>query len=133
MVRLHNLFILTALIIFCFFSSPAIGTTGSATYYNPPYTPSACFGRRDSGHMVAAASYMLYNRRAICGRRYKVTCLTAAYSKGRNPCKANNVVYVTVVDLCPGCQAQQLDLSREAFAPIAGLGAGRIKIYFQPV
>lgn len=59
--------------------------------------------------------------------------LTAAYSMGRNPCKANNVVYVTVVDLCPGCQAQQLDLSREAFASIAGLGVGRTKIDFQPV
>ncbi|KAL5553309.1 hypothetical protein UlMin_040710 [Ulmus minor] len=73
-----------------------------ATYYNPPDTPSACHGFKMADLMVAAASKKLYGNRSICGKTYKVKCLGADYKLGRNPCKANKEVIVTMVDLCPG-------------------------------
>jgi expansin (peptidoglycan-binding protein) len=41
------------------------------------------------------------------------------------------VVTVRIVDLCPGCHAGDLDLSREAFAQIANLSQGRVPITWQ--
>ncbi|KAI3709184.1 hypothetical protein L2E82_38943 [Cichorium intybus] len=48
------------------------------------------------------------------------------------PCTGRSVD-VTVVDLCPGCAANQVDLSREAFAVIANTDAGRINIEYNRI
>ncbi|GKD32829.1 EG45-like domain containing protein [Tanacetum coccineum] len=45
------------------------------------------------------------------------------------PCTCNSAD-VTVVDLCPECASNQIDLSQEAFAVIANGDAGRINIEY---
>ncbi|CAA0809682.1 Putative EG45-like domain containing protein 1 [Striga hermonthica] len=104
--------------------SMACAISGTATFYIPPYIPSACFGNVDQGTMIAAANRDLYNNGAACGQSYTVTCT------GAN-CR-NGAVTVRIVDLCPGCGPNQLDLSQEAFAIIADPNAGRIQIDYTP-
>lgn len=91
----------------------------------------ACLGKRNGGVLVAAACKESYGHRAVCGKKYRIKCLNADYRSSRNPCKANNEVVVTMVDYCPGCKRNQIDLSKHAFDSIAHLSAGRIKIDFQ--
>ncbi|WOL15196.1 EG45-like domain containing protein [Canna indica] len=105
-------------------ASSVAAETGEATFYTPPYVPSACYGFVDKGVMIAAASPAVYASGAACGRQYTVTCTGPA-----SACRGASVV-VTVVDLCPGCTGTSLDLSQEAFAIIADPNAGRINIEF---
>ncbi|XP_022972169.1 EG45-like domain containing protein isoform X2 [Cucurbita maxima] len=104
--------------------------TGTATFYTPPYVPSACFGLEEQGTMIAAASEGIYNNGASCGRMYRVTCTGPTNLGVPQPCTGNTVT-VKVVDLCPspGCQAT-IDLSQEAFSSIANPDAGKINIEF---
>ncbi|KAK9210761.1 hypothetical protein WN943_000134 [Citrus x changshan-huyou] len=46
---------------------------GTATYYTPPYIPSACYGFADQGVMIAAASEAIWNGGGACGQYYQVT------------------------------------------------------------
>ncbi|KAL3639755.1 endo-1,4-beta-glucanase [Castilleja foliolosa] len=108
--------------------SVALATPGTATFYNS-YVPSACYGSKDSGVMIAAASDPLWANGAICGKVFNVTC-TGPTNPVPHPCTGKSVV-VKIVDHCPGCGGT-LDLSREAFADIANPVAGIIKIdYYQ--
>ncbi|KAD4178034.1 hypothetical protein E3N88_28439 [Mikania micrantha] len=109
-------------------TSVAHAIAGQATFYTPPYVPSSCFGFEDRGNMILAANSVLFNNRVACGARYRVTCVSGTNAVPR-PCTGNSVD-VTVVDLCPGCAANQVDLSREAFAVIANTDAGRINIEY---
>ncbi|KAI3444104.1 hypothetical protein Pfo_000769 [Paulownia fortunei] len=103
--------------------SIASAIPGTATFYTT-YIPSACFGFQDQGTMIAAANPALYNNGAACGRSYRVRCTGANCRNGE--------VTVRIVDLCPGCGPNQLDLSREAFSIIADPNAGRIQIDYTP-
>ncbi|CAA7407593.1 unnamed protein product [Spirodela intermedia] len=106
----------------------ALAATGTATFYNPPYVPSACYGNQNKGVMIAAASDAIWGNRAACGRKYRVTC-TGRTNGGPWPCNGQSVV-VTIVDYCPpGCQGT-IDLSRKAFSTIANLDAGKIQIRY---
>jgi expansin (peptidoglycan-binding protein) len=85
------------------------------------------------GNMVAAASDSFWNNGAVCGRCYRVKCTGPAYSGSGNPCTGNSVV-VKIVDECAssdGCQST-IDLSKQAFAKIANLDAGEVKVTFNP-
>ncbi|CAA2968231.1 Hypothetical predicted protein [Olea europaea subsp. europaea] len=106
--------------------SMASAIPGTATFYTT-LVPSACYGFEDRGTMVAAANPSLYNNGAACGRRYRVRCTGPA-----NACTGNEVT-VTIVDLCPGCGNDQLDLSQQAFSVIANPDAGRIMIDYNQV
>ncbi|KAG8372458.1 hypothetical protein BUALT_Bualt12G0068300 [Buddleja alternifolia] len=97
---------------------------GTATFYTT-YIPSACYGFQDQGTMIAAANPSLFNNRAACGTSYRVRCTGSTNSV---PACRNGEVIVRIVDLCPGCGPNQLDLSREAFSRIANPDAGRIRI-----
>ncbi|KAM0013497.1 putative EG45-like domain containing protein, plant [Helianthus debilis subsp. tardiflorus] len=108
-------------------TSVAHAIAGQATFYTPPYTPSSCFGFEDRGVMILAANSVLFNNRAACGTRYRVTCTGRTNLGVLEPCTGQSVE-VTVVDLCPGCASDQIDLSQEAFAVIANPDAGRILI-----
>ncbi|KAJ6746247.1 EG45-LIKE DOMAIN CONTAINING PROTEIN 1-RELATED [Salix koriyanagi] len=55
--------------------SVAHAAQGNAVYYNPPYSPSSCFGNRNKGALVAGVSDALWNGGAACGRRYRVSCV----------------------------------------------------------
>ncbi|OMO89300.1 Barwin-related endoglucanase [Corchorus olitorius] len=85
---------------------------GTATFYTPPYTPSACYGYEDEGTMIAAASDEIWNNGAACGKMYQVK----------------------IVDYCPsaGCRST-IDLSQEVFASIADPDSGVINISYQQV
>ncbi|CAA7407588.1 unnamed protein product [Spirodela intermedia] len=105
----------------------ALAASGTATFYTPPYVPSACYGFQNRGVMIAAASDAIWDNRAACGRRYRVTCRGPTNQGVLQPCTGRSVD-VTIVDYCPaGCQGT-IDLSQEAFAAIANPDAGKILI-----
>ncbi|KAL6661244.1 hypothetical protein ACP70R_000628 [Stipagrostis hirtigluma subsp. patula] len=76
-----------------------------------------------------------WNSGAACGRCYRVRCPGAASGGGSgNPCTGGSVA-VKIVDECAssdGCQST-IDLSKQlAFAKIANLDAGEVKVTFNP-
>ncbi|PON73061.1 Expansin [Trema orientale] len=96
---------------------------------------SACYGYQRNGVMIAAASSVLWNNRAACGRRYKIRCIGAVnrgVSQDYQPCKGQSVV-VKIVDYCPRGCASTIDLSKEAFSTNANTAAGKIRIEYTPV
>ncbi|XP_062194831.1 EG45-like domain containing protein [Phragmites australis] len=113
-------------------ASLATAASGVATFYTE-YTPSACYGNANMSNMVAAASDSFWNNGAVCGRCYRVRCTGAAYGGSGNPCTGNSVT-VKIVDECAssdGCQST-IDLSKQAFAKIASVDAGEVKVTFNP-
>ncbi|KAJ4842136.1 EG45-like domain containing protein [Turnera subulata] len=106
-------------------------TDGTATYYTPPYTPSACYGYEDQGVMIAAASDAIWNNGAACGQSYAVTCTSGTNEGTPHPCWGSSTLTVKIVDHCPsGCRGT-IDLSQEAFASIADPNSGVINISYQ--
>jgi expansin (peptidoglycan-binding protein) len=88
--------------------------TGEATYYAADGTGSCGFPASPNDLMVAAMNKAQYAK-SLCGQ-----CVSVVGPKG--------TVKVRIVDLCPGCAKGDLDLSEQAFAKIAALSAGRVKI-----
>ncbi|XP_076921756.1 EG45-like domain containing protein [Bidens hawaiensis] len=113
-------------------TSVANAIAGQATFYTPPYIPSSCYGNQDRGVMIMAANSGLFNNRGACGNRYRVSCTGRTNLGVLQPC-TGRTVDVTVVDLCPGCASNQIDLSQEAFAVIANPDAGRINIDYNRI
>ncbi|KAL2481022.1 putative EG45-like domain containing protein 1 [Abeliophyllum distichum] len=111
--------------------SVATAIPGTATFYTT-YVPSSCYGFQDQGTLIAAANPALFNNREACGRRYRVRCTGATNGGVPQPCTGNEVT-VRIVDLCPGCGPNQLDLSQPAFSRIANPNAGRILIDYTRV
>jgi expansin (peptidoglycan-binding protein) len=93
---------------------------GHATYYYATGGGACSFDPSPSDLMVAAINASDYNNAAMCG----------AYVSVSGP---KGTVTVRIVDLCPGCQAGDLDLSQEAFGQIADLPQGRVSITWQVV
>ncbi|KAL1548894.1 EG45-like domain containing protein [Salvia divinorum] len=108
--------------------SMASAISGTATYYSP-LVPSSCYGYENKGTMVAAANRALFNNRAACGQRYTIRCTGATNQGVPQPCR-NGPITVTIVDLCPGCATNQIDLSAQAFDIIADPNAGKIRIEY---
>ncbi|XP_042423802.1 EG45-like domain containing protein [Zingiber officinale] len=124
--------VVAAMVMVALVSSVA-AVPGIATFYTPPYTPSSCFGFEDRGVIIAAAGGGIWDNRAACGRRYRVSC-TGGTNDVPNPCRSGSVT-VTIVDFCPGCASRgvTMDLSQEVFARIANPDAGRIRIDYTRV
>jgi expansin (peptidoglycan-binding protein) len=100
-----------------------IAATGVATYYDATGAGSCSFDPLPAGagdRLVAALNGPDWSRAAWCG-----ACLAVVGPRGE--------VVVRVVDQCPGCKHGDLDLSRDAFAAIAPLSAGRTKIAWHAV
>ncbi|KAJ4833137.1 endo-1,4-beta-glucanase [Turnera subulata] len=112
-----------AAIVACLVSIAA-ATPGIATFYTS-YVPSACYGNKPQGVMIAAAGDSLWNNGAVCGKTFTVKC-TGPRNPVPHPCTGKSIK-VKVVDHCPGCPST-LDLSKEAFAQIANPVAGIINI-----
>ncbi|KAF8880755.1 RlpA-like double-psi beta-barrel-protein domain-containing protein-containing protein [Infundibulicybe gibba] len=89
------------------------GFQGQATWYRTGY--GSCGGSNQDGDFIAALSTAEYNGGAHCWQRIMVE------HEGRS-------VEVTIVDSCPGCGENGLDLSPAAFEALAPSGAGRIDI-----
>ncbi|KAI3754571.1 hypothetical protein L1987_54357 [Smallanthus sonchifolius] len=109
-------------------TSVAHAITGQATFYTPPYVPSSCYGFQGRGTMIVALNGGLFANKGACSRRYRVRC-TGGTNAVPHPC-TGKTVDVTVVDLCPGCAGDQIDLSQEAFAIIANPDAGKVNIQY---
>ncbi|KAK8575214.1 hypothetical protein V6N13_033542 [Hibiscus sabdariffa] len=107
--------------------SIASAKAGIATFYTK-YVPSACFGNKPKGNMVAAASDALWKNGKVCGKKFTVKC-TGARNAVPHPCTGKSVT-VRMVDRCPGCPST-IDLSKEAFAHIANPVAGIINIDYK--
>jgi expansin (peptidoglycan-binding protein) len=87
---------------------------GQATYYAADGTGACGFKATPNDLDVAAMNGSQY-KKSWCGQCVLVT-------------GPNGMVKVRIVDLCPGCAYGGLDLSEQAFASIAALSAGRVKI-----
>ncbi|KAG8745858.1 hypothetical protein FRC10_006885 [Ceratobasidium sp. 414] len=88
---------------------PRGGYKGQATYYNPSVGTGACGWRNKDSEMVVALSKSHY--KGSCGKYVTVT-----FGGKSVKCK--------VVDLCPGCGANALDMSPAAFKKLAPLSKG---------
>ncbi|OMO89305.1 hypothetical protein COLO4_19809 [Corchorus olitorius] len=98
---------------------------GTATYYTPPNTPSACYRYEDEGTMIAAPSDKIWNNGAACGEIYQVTCVSGTNQGTPYPCWGSGTVQVKIVDYCPPASCRgTIDLSQEAFASIADPDSG---------
>lgn len=102
------------------------GVHGNAelTHYDQTAGIGACGVMSKATDLVAAMPHGLFdaktpagnpNKNPLCGKKLKV--------KG----PGGKSVQVTVVDRCPGCKGNSLDLSPPAFKALADLGVGRIK------
>uniref|UniRef100_J3MYE4 Expansin-like EG45 domain-containing protein n=1 Tax=Oryza brachyantha TaxID=4533 RepID=J3MYE4_ORYBR len=121
--------VVMAIIVSLAMVSLVAGSSGTATFYTPPYTPSACTGFQQEGTMIAAASDAFWNGGAACGKMLAVTCVGATNQGVPQPCTGRSVT-VKIVDYCPaGCRGT-IDLSQEAFAAIANPDAGKILIEY---
>ncbi|KAF8882849.1 RlpA-like double-psi beta-barrel-protein domain-containing protein-containing protein [Infundibulicybe gibba] len=88
------------------------GFQGQATWYRTGY--GSCGGSNQDGDFIAALSTAEYNGVLTAGN-----VLWSSVYEGRS-------VEVTIVDSCPGCGENGLDLSPAAFEALAPSGAGRI-------
>lgn len=93
---------------------------GIATFYDATGSGNCGFDATPDDLDVAAFDANSYAGSAACGACVKV--------KG-----PNGEVTVRIVDSCPGCDANHLDLSRSAFAKIAEASRGRVPVSFQTV
>jgi expansin len=109
-------------------STPATGGTlystavkeGVATYYDATGAGNCGFDATPDDLDVAAFDTNSYAGSAACGACVKV--------KG-----PDGEVTVRIVDSCPGCEANHLDLSKSSFAKIADPSRGRVPISFSTV
>jgi expansin (peptidoglycan-binding protein) len=90
------------------------------TYYDATGAGNCSFDPSPGDLLVAALNAPDYAHAAWCG-----ACLAVTGPLGE--------VIVRIVDQCPGCKHGDLDLSREAFARIAALSAGRVAITWHEV
>ncbi|KAL0579486.1 hypothetical protein V5O48_002528 [Marasmius crinis-equi] len=88
---------------------------GDATWYQPNGGFGACGAPSQNSDLVVALPQGQYDGGKKCWKH-----LDVAYK--------NKHVDVTVVDLCPGCGPNDIDLSEGAFQQLASLGTGRIKV-----
>lgn len=80
--------------------------------------------------MVAAISHLIWDNGAHCDKFYRVRC--AGRSGSMQPCK-NGEITVKIIETCPGCSANQIELSMDAFEMITDLDYGRIDVEYYPI
>ncbi|GAA2381860.1 expansin EXLX1 family cellulose-binding protein [Streptomyces coeruleofuscus] len=96
---------------------PQVTYKGVATHYDAADGDGACLYGPSPDLMVAAMNHTDYETSKACGAHVLVRAANGAS------------VTVRITNECPlPCAPGQLDLSKEAFAKLAGLSAGRIPI-----
>jgi len=93
---------------------------GIATSYDATGEGNCLFDATPGDLDVAAIDTADYAKSAACG--------ACVHIKG-----PNGEVTVRIVDSCPGCDGNHLDLSKSSFAKLAPVEKGRIDITFQTV
>jgi expansin len=91
-----------------------------ATHYPADGTGACSFEAVPAPVMVAAIARASWDQARWCG-----ACAEVIGPKG--------IAVVRIVDSCPSCPADALDLSREAFSRIAPLRAGRVAVTWRAV
>ena len=91
---------------------------GVATYYYATGDGACLFGPSPNDLMVAAFDTANFNGSDICGAYFHVT-------------GPQGEVTVRIVDWCPNCQNNHIDLSQQAFAQIANLSQGIVPVTWQ--
>ncbi|ORX51273.1 hypothetical protein DM01DRAFT_1337324 [Hesseltinella vesiculosa] len=86
---------------------------GDGTYYDVGL--GSCGIQNSDTEMVVALSKALMSEGAYCGKKVKLST-----KKG--------TVVATVVDTCPGCDENSVDLSTAAFKKLGQLSTGRLKL-----
>ncbi|KAJ8767307.1 hypothetical protein K2173_017351 [Erythroxylum novogranatense] len=104
----------------------AHATETLAVYYNPPYTPSACYGVGYTGPLVTGVSATLWDNKRACGKKMRVRCVRGA-NKALNPCKPGSVD-VKIVDFCREPCEGTINLTKDAFSKIASTEAGKVVV-----
>ena len=94
--------------------------SGEGTYYDADGSGNCMFDPSPDDLMVAAMNETDYQNSAACG-----ACADVEGPAGR--------ILVRIVDRCPECAPGDLDFSREAFAMIAAIEAGRVDIRWRYV
>ena len=94
--------------------------TGDGTYYDADGSGNCMFDPSPGDLMVAAMNETDYQNSAACG----------ACAEVEGPVGS---ILVRIVDRCPECAPGDLDFSREAFAMIAAIEAGRVDIRWRYV
>ncbi|XP_076956540.1 EG45-like domain containing protein 2 [Bidens hawaiensis] len=108
----------------------ALGDVGTATSYDPPYTPTRCNGNQadqfPSGNLFISVSEGLWDNGAACGRRYRLKCLSGS----RKPCR-DDTIDVRVVDYCSKSPCPStIVLSNDAFSAISKTLRGKINVEY---
>ena len=108
------------------------GSSGGMAFSTEPKTGVATFYDYSGGSEVACSFDKTFDA--------MITAIDPGEFAKSNACGAcvavsgpNGKITVHVVDLCPGCEDNHLDLSAEAFAKIADPKAGRVPITYQTV
>jgi expansin len=94
--------------------------SGDGTYYDADGSGNCMFDPSPDDLMVAAMNETDYENSGACG-----ACADVEGPDGR--------ILVRIVDRCPECAPGDLDFSREAFAMIAAIEAGRVDIRWRYV
>ncbi|CAM8889784.1 unnamed protein product [Rhodiola kirilowii] len=96
---------------------------GSASHYNPPYLPTACYGTDPKQYNGAA-----------CGREYLVRCLSSAE---RKICVPGKTIRIKIVDRAasavsrPSKDGTTLVISAKSFGVIASKEASFVTVEYQ--
>jgi len=94
----------------------AFGISGKVTWYAATGEGTCSFIKDTSSPlMITAYPGSNWNHAANCGR-----CVNVTY-------KSKSIV-VKIIDQCPGCSSNQLDLARDAFAKLEDLSQGVLKV-----
>ncbi|KAL4560207.1 hypothetical protein LXL04_032356 [Taraxacum kok-saghyz] len=107
-----------------------LGEIGTASSYDPPYTPTRCNGNQPDqfplGNLFVSVSEGLWDNGAACGRRYRLKCL----SGNNKPCRGGTID-VKVVDFCSKrpCPST-IVLSNDAFSSISKSQKGKINVEY---
>ncbi|KAL6508439.1 hypothetical protein OROHE_021572 [Orobanche hederae] len=127
-------------LLFLHLSSLLHAEVGTAATYNPPYTPTKCFGtdpsQFPSNNLFAAAGDGIWDNGASCGRQYLVRCISAAKP---NTCIIDQTIQVRIVDYAPNATSKPSEsgttmvLSVIALDTIAVSSPTSINIEFQQV
>jgi expansin (peptidoglycan-binding protein) len=101
---------------------PKLGVAqqGVATYYTATGAGACSYDPSPGNLMVAAINAAQYSNGQFCGM-----CVEVSGPKG--------TIIVRITDLCPGCAAGHLDLSKQAFVAIADKKLGVVGITWTPV
>ncbi|KAG8375482.1 hypothetical protein BUALT_Bualt10G0104400 [Buddleja alternifolia] len=128
--------------LFVLFFGPQIqfsrADIGTASQYNPPYTPTACYGsdlsQFPTSSLFAAAGEGIWDNGAACGRQYLVKCISATVAR---TCVPGQTIQVRIVDRAqtsasrPTRAGSSLVLSNTAFETIANPAVPYLNIEFQ--